>query len=192
MGVAITQPKEVFVSSNILVVIDVQNEIETEGRPYFIDGVENSLRNGRQILQNAREQGWKIYHVRHLQDGDIFGKSSPFSDYVTGFEKRNNETEFIKSNYSAYSSEEFASRMKEQKENNVVLIGYGTTKCILSTIIDGYHRGQNLTLVWDASGAQKMDGRTSESVHDFAVEILKPFCRIVKTKDFLAETLESH
>lgn len=163
----------------ILVVVDVQKEYVTEGRPYFINGIGPSLERARESLAAARAAGWEVLHVRHLQDGDLFGRGSAFSAFVPGFEPRPGEPEFIKGDYSCYSSPEFAAKMKESLGRPVYVVGYGSTKCCLATIIDGYHRGQELFFVSDASDAKRSDRFDERSLHEHATDILRSYCTVV-------------
>jgi ureidoacrylate peracid hydrolase len=169
----------------ILVCIDIQKEYETEGRPFFIRGVGKSLDNGKKILAHARRNDWKIYHVRHERDGEPFQKGSPYSGFIAGFEPKEGEREIVKGNYSCYSAPEFAKEMERHRSDEVVVIGYGSTKCCLATIVDGYHRGQKFVYVADASNAKRTDEFDENSLHRHATEILKSFARITTTDELL-------
>lgn len=177
-------------TKKILLLIDIQKEYQTPGRSYFIPGVENSLANASRCLAVARTAGWEVIHVRHLQDGELFGKGNPFSDYVSGFEPRANECEFIKGDYSCYSSSEFATLMKDRLSAEVYIIGYGSTKCCLATIVDGFHRGQKFFFISDASDAKPEGQVTNASLHQHATVILKSFCSVVKTSQILAQSAD--
>lgn len=166
-------------SKPILVVIDIQKEYVTEGRPYFINGIEPSLDRARATLAAARAVGWEVVHVRHLQEGDIFGSASAYSGFVVGFEPIDGEADFVKGDYSCYSSAEFARMMKDNIGRSIYVIGYGSTKCCLATIIDGYHRGQKFYFVFDASNAKRSDRFDERSLHEHATDILRSYCTVV-------------
>ena len=89
--------------SKVLVVIDVQREYVTPGRPFHIKSIGPSLENAKNMLTHARGEGWPIVHVRHLQDGEIFNRESEFSDFVEGFAPQAGELEISKGNYSCFS-----------------------------------------------------------------------------------------
>ncbi len=55
-----------------LVVIDVQREYSTPGRPFFLKGIDSSLENIRKILKGARQAEIPVIHVQHLQEGRYF------------------------------------------------------------------------------------------------------------------------
>mgnify|MGYP001618076113 CR=1 FL=1 len=169
-------------SDRLLLVLDIQKEYQAAGRPYYISGIEASLANARRVLDHARKNNWPIVHVKHLQEGDLFGKLSPLSDYIVGFEPQPGETECVKSDYSCYSSQDFIERMKRHPAAEIVVIGYGSTKCCLATIVEGYHRGQKFLLVNVASAAKRSSAFDENSLHAHASDILAAYSRVTDTE----------
>jgi ureidoacrylate peracid hydrolase len=166
-----------------LVVIDIQREYITPGRKFQIQGIGPSLVNAYSMLRFARNQRWPIVHVQHLQDGDIFNKNSHTSDFIDSFVPTVNEAIAVKGNYSSFSSPEFVKFTAEHADYEFLVIGYGTTMCCLSTIVDGYHRGYRFALVEDACAARASGKFTEASMHEHAVNILEPFARKTRTED---------
>ncbi len=171
--------------NNVLCIIDIQKEYITPGRPFFIEGIEPSLHNAKNILDHARLNSWKIIHVKHLQSGNIFSDGSPYSEFIEAFEPKDNEIVCVKNKFSSFSSSEFSQQLKDNFMANLFLIGYGSTMCCMSTIIDGHHRGFNFTFVKDASYAKPTNNLDSETLHLSATEILQTFCRIESTENIL-------
>ena len=165
----------------VLVVIDVQKEYVTEGRLFNIRSIGPSLKNAKSVLDHARSAGWQVIHMRHLQAGTIFNPESEFSAFVEGFEPIASEANFSKNDFSCYSDTQFASLMATLKDKEIVVIGYGTTMCVLSTIIDGYHRGQKFTLVEDATAAKSSQLKSEEALRDHCVDILRTFAKVTNT-----------
>ena len=52
----------------VLVLVDVQKEYITEGRPFCLETIGESLENLRRLLAHGRKMGWKIVHMRHQQN----------------------------------------------------------------------------------------------------------------------------
>jgi nicotinamidase-related amidase len=71
--------------------------------------------------------------------------------------------------------------------DEIVLIGYGSTMCCLSTLIEGHHRGQKQTFVADASNARASSRFDEESMHAHAVDIISTYARVVSTAQVLEE-----
>jgi ureidoacrylate peracid hydrolase len=166
-----------------LVVIDVQREYTTYGRHFHIENIANSLKNAKTMLDYAREHAWPIVHVQHLQDGGIFNRTSEFSNFIDGFYPREGERLAAKGKYSSFSSSAFSKFAEEYSDHELVVIGYGTTMCCLSTIVDGFHRGYKFALVEDACAARSSKRFSEQSMHEHAIAILEPFARIARTMD---------
>jgi ureidoacrylate peracid hydrolase len=164
-----------------LIVIDIQREYITPGRPFHISSIGPSLEKAYSMLQCARSQGWPIAHVQHLQDGDLFNRSAATSDFVDGFMPEHGETIAVKGNFSSFSSPEFVKFTAEHADHEFLVIGYGTTMCCLSTIVDGYHRGYRYALVEDACAARSVRGHSEVAMHEHAVATLATFARVTST-----------
>lgn len=165
-----------------LVVIDIQREYIAPGRAFQIKGIGPSLKNAYAMLRFARTQDWPIVHVQHQQDGDIFNRDADTTDFIDGFVPEANEALAVKGNYSAFSSPAFVKFAADHPDHELIVIGYGTTMCCLSTIVDGYHRGHRFALVEDACAARASGEHSEASMHDHAVAILGPFCRRTHTE----------
>ena len=165
-----------------LVVIDIQREYIAPGRRFQIQGIGPSLKNAYTMLRFARNQGWPIVHVQHLQDGDLFNRTSDTSDFIDGFVPEAGEVLAVKGNYSSFSSPDFVKFVAAHPDHELVVVGYGTTMCCLSTIVDGYHRGHRFALVEDATAARAARGHSEASMHDHAVATLEPFARLTRTE----------
>jgi len=165
-----------------LVVIDVQREYTTPGRRFQIQSIGSSLNNAYAMLRHARGMRWPIVHVQHLQQGEIFNPQSEYSDFVDGFVPERGEVLAVKGNYSAFSSPEFSRFVADHANHELLVVGYGTTMCCLSTVVDGYHRGYRFALVEDACAARATRGLTEDSLHEHAVAILEPFARLTTSQ----------
>jgi ureidoacrylate peracid hydrolase len=166
-----------------LVVIDIQREYIAPGRKFQIHGIGPSLKNAYAMLRFARTQDWPIVHVQHLQDGEIFNRNSDTSDFIDSFVPEANEVLAVKNNYSSFSSPAFVKFAADHPDHEFIVIGYGTTMCCLSTIVDGYHRGYRFALVEDACAALAVGDHSEASMHDHAVAILGPFSRRTRTEE---------
>ncbi|MEK4418525.1 isochorismatase family protein [Bacillus sp. FSL K6-0268] len=167
----------------VLLLIDIQQEYVSEGRPFFISTISPSLKNAKKVLETARAESWEILHVQHLQDGAIFHPDSQYSNFIPGFEPKNNEFIFTKENFSCFSDLVFSNHMEPLIDYEIFVIGYGSTMCCMATIIDGYHRGFRFTFVQDASHS-KRSAQFSEVVrHIHAVDQLRTFANITNTAD---------
>lgn len=138
------------------------------------------------MLQFARQNQWPIVHVQHIQEGDLFNAQSDLSDFVDGFSPLPGETHAKKGDYSSFSSPAFTEFVQAHADHEFVVIGYGSTMCCMSTIIDGYCRGHRFALMANASAALASEKFSETSMHEHAVEILRRFARIESTQDEVA------
>lgn len=173
-----------------LIVIDIQREYTIPGRTFHIKSIGASLNQAYTMLQFARMEGWPIVHVQHLQDGEIFNPASDTSDFVDGFAPEPGEVHAIKGNFSSFSSPAFCKFIEAHADHEFVVVGYGTTMCCLSTIVDGYHRGYRFALVEDACAARSVRDHSEISMHRHATAILEPFARITRTDQETSPQLE--
>lgn len=176
----------------IILAIDIQNEYVTAGRDFNIMGINPSLENARSIIDAARKSGVPVWHMRHEQEKNVFVKATNLSDFIDGFRPENDELHFTKDLYSCFSSLEFTERMAEEKPDEVIVIGYGSSMCCTCTIIDGIHRGYNFTLVEDATASRGFQHATEEEMHRSAVNVLAQYAKIVKTHELVAELVSSN
>jgi nicotinamidase-related amidase len=163
------------------VLIDVQREYTSPGRPFQIKSIGSSLANCRRMLDFARMHSWPIAHVRHLQDGHLFNESLEYSRFVEGFEPLPGEMLFTKSKLSCYSSQPFRSFMESARQEDVYLVGYNTQMCCLSTVVEGYHLGHRFNYVADASCARATPNACEQEAHRHAVDIVANYARVMLT-----------
>jgi nicotinamidase-related amidase len=174
-------------SGKALVVVDVQNEYVTPGRPFNIQSIAPSLARCADVLAQARSEGWPVAHVQHLQSGSIFAHGSQEAALVEGFEPRSGEELITKGDFSCYSAEAYRRFVATNRGRELVIVGYGATMCVLSTIIDGYHRGDKYVLVTDATAAKAAGGLSEEALHLHVVTILGTFARQTSTAELFQE-----
>jgi len=169
----------------LILVIDIQKEYIANGRPYYIKSIESSLEKAQAVLQAARANKIPVWHVQHKQDGSIFAKDSALVDFIPGFEPLNNEPIFIKDMYSCFSSADFSQSVAKQRPEEIIIIGYGTAKCCLCTIIDGIHRGFKFKLIEDACAAVGAKHADEAQMHISAINILKQYADVVDANSLI-------
>ena len=172
-----------------LVLIDIQREYIEKDRPFYLNGIENSLANCKQILAYARNNNWNIGHVNHSKTrANIFDSNSKFSDFIDGFQPMSDEKVFYKHIYSCYSNPEFADFMEENKLNGeIYIIGYNSIMCCLSTVIEGFHRGHQLHLVSDACYAKATANYSEQDMHKHSLDIIETagFANLITTSELI-------
>ncbi len=179
--------KDRIMKAPVLVVIDIQKEYTTKGRSFYLESAGPSIENARRVLQHSRKMGWPIIHVRHLQNGEIFSPESEYSEFVSDFAPVKGEPVAIKRDYSSFSSPDFEKFLNQYRDRKILIIGYGSTMCCLSTVIDGYHRGYQLNFVSDASCAKSSKRYSEQDLHEHATDIISIYAAISKTSEIIPE-----
>jgi ureidoacrylate peracid hydrolase len=172
------------IRSPVLVVVDIQREYTTPGRPFYLHGIAESLDNCARILDHARERHWPVLHVQHTQEGPVF--SAEHARFVDHFEPLPEESVFTKSQISPYTNPVFKESMLAMKDREVLIMGYGSTTCCLATVISGSLFGLRHSFVGDASWARSPAGDISEAeAHRHAVAIAGIHGRLRTTEEVL-------
>lgn len=169
----------------VLVLIDVQKEYITEGRPFCLETIAPSLENLRALQAHARKQGWKVVHMYHQQNSECFTYGSEFSQYIEGFEPLEGEKNFMKTDFSCFSSPEFTAMIDRNRNQEIIVAGYGATMCCLSTMIDAHHRGYDVLFVKDATCAKRTTHFGEQQLKDFVVDIAPAYATLVTTAEVL-------
>ncbi len=172
-----------------VIFIDLQREYLTKGRPFYLNNIFPSLNNAKRILELARQEAWEIVHIQHFRnvpDSLIFNRSSEFSGFIKGFEPRSDERYFEKNSFSCYSNPAFAAFMEESRGEQTYVVGYGTSKCVLATVVDGFNRGHKLIVISDATYAKAElgEGLSEEDMHRVLLATIKSsFANLIITAD---------
>ncbi|WIW70890.1 isochorismatase family cysteine hydrolase [Anaerosinus gibii] len=176
--------------NNVLLLIDFQREYNTKGRPFYIKEIEESLKNAQSVLHYARKNKWTIIHVKHYNDlefknTEVFLKGNKYAEYIDEFIPLKTEAEFGKNNYSCFSNEEFTGFLEKYKSAKIFVVGYNSRMCVLSTIIEGYHKGYKFYLVHDSSNAKADMIYTEKEIHGVMTSVLATFSQVVSTKEIV-------
>lgn len=169
---------------NFLVLIDIQKEYTTEGRPFYLNGIEPSLAKCRQLLNFARQEKWNIIHIQHSNGvgATRFDPQTEYYDFVEGFEPLSTEKHFVKHDYSCYSNNEFTNYMlqleqaaqSKKQTNNIYLIGYNTVMCCLSTLEEARRKKQSgVQLIADATYAKAIGKYHEQQTHEFMLALIE-------------------
>lgn len=180
----------IIMDNNVLLLIDFQREYNTKGRSFYIKEIEESLGNAQSILRHARKNKWTIIHVKHYNDlefknTEVFLKGNKYAEYIDEFIPLKTETEFEKNNYSCFSNKEFTEFLEKYKSEKIFVVGYNSRMCVLSTIIEGYHKGYKFYFVHDSSNAKADMIYTEKEIHGVMTSVLATFSQVVSTKEIV-------
>jgi ureidoacrylate peracid hydrolase len=176
-----------ILSRPTLVLIDIQKEYTTPGKPFCLAGIGPSRAKCRRLLREARASQVRIVHVQHLQDGPVFGRNSTEAEFVDGFEPMSTEAHLIKSKLSSYTHSAFANIVSEAGAGQVFVAGYGSTMCCMATVVDAALFGHKLNFIHDASWARAAGTDfTEQDLHLRATSILGIHGKLATTAEAIA------
>lgn len=161
---------------------------------------EESIQNSKKVLEYARKIGMNIMHVPLIVDNDYkeFGKEkaklglraviqqvNTWQDDAKEFHKdfKPLNGEFVVSGRvgaSGFAGSNLDSILRNNKIEDLFLIGYATNVCVESTLREAHDKGYNAYVISNATSAF-----TQEQKEFFEEHIIHHFGGLLKTSEFL-------
>jgi nicotinamidase-related amidase len=129
----------------ILVCADLQIEYLAEGAD-----TEATVARCGALLSLWRGNLWPVLHLKRIARAAWFNPASNLTDWIEEFRPRPGEMVFEHPLPSAYSSTRFAEYMSSMKNIRCAMMGFSLDETILSTAVEGFHRGHRYQVVADA------------------------------------------
>jgi nicotinamidase-related amidase len=170
-----------------LVLVDLQREYVTKPRLMAVPGAAGALDHCRVALSHARARGFPVAHCRQISKSPFFNRSSKFSAWIEGFEPTAAEMVFDHEKPSCYSNKQFSTIMEDCGGHFVIAGFAGETAC-LSTIVDAYHRGHQVTYLSDASASHALGNLTEQTVQQSVTEIIRVYGDVLDTASWVDAT----
>jgi len=160
----------------LLICVNLQNEFLREyGSNWIVDG--SRILDLCLVLQlQWRRNMWPIAHLKRIANPAYFTPAPDLADWIDQAKPMPTELVFEHSLPSAYSSARFREYMAHIGPIRCVVVGFSLHDSIVSTIIDGYHRGDRFEIVSDAVGCTRTQNGSLKSP---ILDVLKSFSRIV-------------
>jgi nicotinamidase-related amidase len=129
----------------ILVCADLQIEYLGKGA----DAEAITARCGA-LLSLWRENLWPVLHLKRIAQAAWFNPASNLTDWIEAFRPWPGEMVFEHPLPSAYSSTRFSEYMSNMKNIRCAMMGFSLDETILSTAVEGFHRGHRYQVIADA------------------------------------------
>jgi nicotinamidase-related amidase len=176
-----------------LVVIDVQNEYFIGRLPIEYPPVDVSVRNIARAMDAAREAGIPVVVVQHTapEQSPLFAKGSATWALHEEVARRPRDHHIEKTWPSVFTETDFADWLKVNEIDTIAVTGYMTQNCNASTIYEAAHRGFEVEMLNDATGAvpyaNSAGHATAEEVHRVLSVIFHTrFASVTSTADWIA------
>ncbi len=168
----------------ILVLVDLQQEYVVAGRPLALPHIAPALANCRLALDHARRSGMPVAFVRWI-GAPLFQAGTRFARWIEGFEPHACDMVFDRDRPSCYASAAFADTM-ERGGAPVVVAGFAGEAACLATAVDGFHRGQEVTFLSDASASHDLEGMSGAVIHRSVSAVMRVFADVIETRTWIA------
>jgi nicotinamidase-related amidase len=167
----------------ILICADLQIEYLTEGRRHVIADADAITSRCLELLTLWRNNLWPVLHLKRIAQAAWFNPASNLTDWIAELKPRPGELAFEHPLPSAYSSTRFAEYMSNMKNIRCVLSGFSLDETILSTVVDGFHRGHRYQVVSDAVACRRPGIDDTASYKQAVVKAISNFAGIQGSSD---------
>ena len=150
---------------SLLICADLQRDEVSSDMPGRCD---DALDKCALLLARWRDNHWPVVHLKRIARASWFEASRARSDWLNGFRPMPGELVFEHALPSAYSSSRFTEYMRNVRPETSILAGLSLDQTILSSAVDGFHRGYRHYVVTDAVDSV----RQSPAFRDTLVSVL--------------------
>jgi len=163
-----------------LILIDIQ-EFYFDKEKMPLEGNIEATETALKVLEYFRENNMLIIHVRHKGGGDIHEMVKPI----------NNEIVIEKSQVNAFRDTELLSILKENKIENLVLLGMQTQMCLEAATRAAVDFGFNSTVIYDACATRDLEFNghitPARDVHYSTLNTLKSYAKVISAEEFFKQ-----
>lgn len=154
-----------------LAIVDMQNDFVLPGAPAQVAGARATIPTIRRLLDLARTQQWRIFHVtrEHRADGSdaerfrvplftqgagLCVQGTPGARVIPELEPAPGEYRLCKTRFSAFFNTCFDSMLRRLGVTSLVIAGTQYPNCIRATAVDALSLDYETFVVTDACSAQ--------------------------------------
>ena len=170
-----------------LICLDLQREYVVPGRPSYAPAGAEVVKGCVRMLAHARAAGWRVVHSQLRRQGAAAFGGGLFGAPIEGLRPLISEPVFLRQSLSAFSNPNFAAELRDARGEDVYLIGFSLVDTCMATALAAFDQDLSVILVEDAVG---VSASASPTAPDIARAILRPFARIVSSRDIGAAAME--
>ncbi|MGZ3182323.1 MAG: cysteine hydrolase family protein [Telluria sp.] len=175
-----------------LIVIDVQNEYFTGALPIAFPDRAQSLAQIAAAMDGARAAGIPVIVVQNSAPAGsaAFGRGSDGWQLHAAVAARPRDHLVDKALPSAFAGTDLQAWLEAHAIDTLALVGYMTHNCVASTAIDATHRGYQVEILSDATGAPPYANRagraSGQQLHEtFLVVMESRFAAVLPARQWL-------
>ncbi len=172
--------------AQLLLCMNLQKEHLAPGRRHMMVGTADVLTACSAIMDGWRARMWPIVHLKRIARAAWFNPASAMTDWLDGYRPQPGEIVFDHPLPSAYSSARFAAYMAEiGNATRAVVIGFSLDESVLATVIDGFHRGQQLHVTGDAVASRQPKSCELSVYREMLLGLIADYAAIEPLEDAL-------
>lgn len=182
-------------TSTALILIDIQNDYFTSfvNAKLPLPNMEKAAQNAAQLLSQARRDGTKIIHIRHISastKAPFFHPGTEGSEIHASVYPDEGETVVVKGRPNSFQNTDLAAILSKAKIEALTVCGAMSQMCVDATVRAAVDRGFKVTLAHDACAAASASHEGVEVPADMVhAAIMAPlassYARVVATKECL-------
>jgi len=176
-----------------LIVIDVQNDYIGGKLPIEYPPVEQSLTNIGKAMDAAKKAGVPVVAVQNLlpEDAPFMATGTAGAELHESVRVRGWDHYVSKNLPSAFAGTDLEAWLRAREIETVVIVGYMTHNCELSTVVQALHAGFKVELLSDATGslpyANSAGTATAEEIHRVVTVVMQSrFAAVLGTAEWIS------
>ena len=161
-------------SNTALILIGLQELRRDRKSDYYLRNMEPLIERTLYLIDYAREMGYKIIFIRHLEKEGEFSKDSELSQIISDFE--------IIEKYTISSFLHTNLEQELEGIENLVVAGMPTNLCVRMFVEEAYDRAFNIALIEDLCQTY------NDKLQDFTLDDLnesRPDIDIIRLEKFI-------
>ena len=137
-----------------LLVIDLQKEYLSAGRPLFVRDGQAVLDRSKRLMDAARRKGIGIVHIKHVSSDpadETFNANSPWTNFA--YDVPAGEPVVVKNRPGAFHSTTLDGILRAAHVETVAVLGLLSFMCCDTTAREAHARGYKVLFLEDATAA---------------------------------------
>jgi len=176
-----------------LILIDIQNDYFSNGA-FELHEMEQAAQNAKMLLENFRQAGSPIFHIRHeslAENASFFLPDTDGAQIHASVAPQAGETVILKHRPNSFFETTLLENLKAQNIDSLIVCGAMSQMCVEATTRAAVDFGFTVTVIEDACAARALTfkGETvpAPQVHaSFMAALGMSYARILSTEDFLS------
>ncbi len=172
----------------ILLCADLQTEYLMEGRRHAVLDPDLIIRRCQDVVTLWRRRQLPVLHLKRVAQAAWFNPASTLTDWIPELKPKPGELTFEHPLPSAYSSSRFSEYMANIRSFRGTLLGFSLDETILSTAVEGFHRGHRYQVVRDAVACRRPAEDHHSTYRDAVMRIVSNYAGTVDFSDLTVPT----